>query len=141
MNERDLTVYDLPIAELARRVRRASAVVRAARDHTGRVGGLHAIDAALDEVGRLLPALMERPRGALPRAMRSLEPHERAALRRALSAEPRDPVLLGRMLGEVEPDDADDALTRVELVESVTRELMDLLRIFERAYCAPVLLG
>jgi hypothetical protein len=133
------TVYGLPLDDLAKRARQASVTVRAARDHAGRVGGLHAIDAALDQVARLLPALLDRPPSALVRAMRSLASHEKAGLRRALSAQPRDESLLARMLGDVTPADADDALSRVEIVEGVTTELMSLLRVFERAYCAPVL--
>jgi hypothetical protein len=131
---RPTTLDDLSLPELRRRGERARDAIRAVRWAIGRVGGLGSIDAALDEVDALLPGLMVRPRSLIERAVRDLGPHERTALREAIDAERCAKERLARMLGEISPADADEALARVEEREGVSAELFGLLRLFERAY-------
>jgi hypothetical protein len=134
-----MTLDDLSIPELRRRGARAREAIRAVRCAIGRVGGLRLIDAALDEVEALLPGLMGRPGSLIDRAVRDLGARERSALREAIDAERAARERLARMLGEISPADADEALARVEERESVCAELFGLLQLFDRAYgAAPV---
>jgi hypothetical protein len=136
---RHMTLDDLSVPELRRRGARARERIRAVRCAIGSVGGLRSIDAALDEVEALLPGLMNRPWSLIDRAVRDLGEHERSALREAIDAERAARERLGRMLGEISPADADEALARVEERESVWAELFGLLQLFERAHGAAAL--
>jgi hypothetical protein len=137
-----MTLDDLSIPELRRRGARARETIRGVRRAIGTVGGLGSIDAALDEVEALLPGLMDRPGSIIDRAVRDLGARERSALREAIDAERAARERLARMLGEISPTDADEALARVEEREGVSVELFGLLQLFERAYsAAPVALA
>jgi len=133
------TMHDLPLTEVRKRAAKARDVLREARTHAGRVGGLRAIDAALDEVEQLLPGLMDRPRASLARKVRDLAPYERGLLRRAIDVDGTARALMPRLVGEASLSEVEEVLARVEEQECVAVELMALLRVFEQAYCAPVL--
>jgi hypothetical protein len=130
------TVYDWPLAELRRRGERARDVLRRARVVIGRPGAMQCVDAALDEVERLLPGLMDRPPTLVDRTVRDLGPDARLALRQAIDAERDARERLARMLGEVSLVEADRALSRVEEQDAVLFELLALLTLFEQVYCS-----
>jgi hypothetical protein len=130
------TLYDWPLPELQRRSERACDVLRRARLAIRRPGAMHCVDAALDEVERLLPGLMDRAPTLLDRTVRELSPEARAALRAAIDAEHRASARLARILGEVSLVEADRALARVEQQDAVLFELLGLLSIFEKVYCS-----
>jgi hypothetical protein len=131
------TIYDLPIADLRRRGRRACDVLRRTRRQVGRPGGLQSVDAALDEVELLLPGLMDRAPTLVDRTVRQLDPEARVALRDAIDGHRAARERLALMLGEVPEADADRALARVEEQDAVLFELLGLLSLFEQAYCSP----
>ena len=142
------TLYDLPLFELRARSDRARELLREAQARvTGelasqerdRTAGLQAIDEALDATEELLPGFIERPRRVLARTLCDLAPHERRVLRAAIAAEREARERLKRMLGEVSPAQAEDALERIEAQEAVAAELSALWRLFEQTHCAPML--
>jgi hypothetical protein len=106
----------------------------------GRVDGLSSIDEALDRVEALMPGLLERPRDPLVRALRDLSRVERAVVRQAILEASTRPERLRSLIGDVSGVEAASALERIETVESVAKDLMALLRLFEQVYCAPVLM-
>lgn len=56
---------ELSVEQVRDRAARACTALRSARAQIGRVGGLFAVDEALDRVERLLPGVMDRHRRAL----------------------------------------------------------------------------
>jgi hypothetical protein len=142
------TLYDLPLFELRARSDRARELLRKAQARVSgafasherdRAAGLRAIDEALDATEDLLPGFSERPRVLLARTLCDLAPHQRKVLRTAIAAEREAHERLRRMLGEVSPAQAEDALDRVEAQESVAAELSALWRLFEQTHFAPML--
>src|SRR5271165_7297012 len=132
-----LALHDTPLPELRRRSELACDVLRRARAVVGRPGALQCVDAALDEVERLLPGLMDRPSSLVERTVRDLAPVARAALRQAIDVERDARGRLASMLGEVPVRDAEQALCQVELKDAVLFELLGLLTLFEQVYCSP----
>jgi hypothetical protein len=130
------TLYDWPLSELRRRGQRACGVLRRARAVIGRPGAMQCVDAALDEVEHLLPGLMDRPPTLVDRTVRDLSPDARTALRQAIDAERDARERLARMLGAVPLAEAERALSRVEEQDAVLFELLGLLTLFEKVYCA-----
>jgi hypothetical protein len=138
------SLYDLPLPELRVRAGHTRDVLRALqariansaapieRHRTGRL----AIDEALRAVDRLMPGLMDRPPGLLVRTIRNLTPQERGALRKAIDANRAVRDRLAQLLGDVSPVEAEDALARIEVQESVAAELSALFHFVERAYSA-----
>jgi hypothetical protein len=142
------TFYDLPLSELRVRAGHTRDVLRAfqariasptAARERNRAGRLKAIDEALRAVDRLMPGLMDRPPALLVRSIRNLTPHERAALRQAIDAERAVRDRLARLLGEVSAAEAEEALARIEVQESVAAELSALFHVVEQSYSAPTL--
>ena len=121
----------MPLARLRDHATDARRILRNAQKRVGTVGGLYAIDSALDDVERLLPGLMDRREGAALLAMRALAPEERAALRGALRAGRDTALVRDRTLGGMSAEDALDALERVVLYEALAADVMRLLQAIE----------
>ena len=147
----DLDVHDLPLATLQARADRACLGLREARarftadiaihvmtDRPSRSGlqRMRALDQALDAVERVLPGFTDPPRTVLARTIFDLTPVERVVLREALSAERAARERLARLLGEVAPEDVEDALARVGVREQVTAELSALFHEVDRVRAA-----
>ncbi|MDP9034597.1 MAG: hypothetical protein M3O50_07295 [Myxococcota bacterium] len=136
MDTDSLTVHESKLRDLHTRAALARDALRAAGLRVGGVGGLEAIQAALDELARLLPGLTEPPRTLLGRTLRDLAAQERSALREAIEVERVARARLAKMLGGVSRADAEEALARIETQESIATELLLLLGRFERTYRA-----
>lgn len=127
-----MSLDDLSLTEVRARVHRARGVLHMARSLAGRFSGSRALGWALDEVERLVPGLDGHPRALLARIIRDMGPRERAVLRAALDSERLARERLFNLLGTVSPDEAEAALVRVEAQESITSEVLNLFRHFER---------
>ena len=130
--ETTVSLDDLSLTEVRARFYRARGVLRMARSFAGRFTGSRALNWALEEVERLMPGLDGQPRALLARIIRDLGPREREVLRAALDSERLARERLSTLLGAVTPAEAEDALVRVEAQESITTEVLNLFRQFER---------
>ncbi len=140
------TVYDLPLPELRARSDHARHMLRKAQTSAAqplarrdRAGGLRVIVEAIDATERLLPGFKERPRTLLARTLRDLTANERRFLREVIEGERAARERLVRLIGDVPLGQAEEALERIEVQESVAAELSALWRLFEQASVAPAL--
>jgi hypothetical protein len=139
-----VTVHDLPLTELRARSNQACQVLRDARTSAAqplarrdRTGGLRVIAEAIDATERLLPGSKERPRTLLARTLRDLTANERRVLREVIEGERAARERLVRLIGDIPLEQAEEALDRIEVQESVAAELSALWRLFEQASVAP----
>ena len=133
-------VHDLPLSELRLRVARVCLMLHDMRARVGGASshhGMRCIDEALGTVARLLPGFSEPPRSLVARTVRTLAPVERRALRDAIETERAARDRVKRLLGQVPPAQAEDALARVEAVETVAAALSLLFRSVDAARLAP----
>jgi hypothetical protein len=139
--------YDLSLPELRARTDRAYQLLSGARARVARLAGspesdraaaMTVVDQSLETLRRLLPGIMGPPPTLLVRAIRDLTPRERSVLRQAIDSERTARERLARLLGDVLPAHAEDALARVDARETLTAELSTLLRLVERASATPM---
>lgn len=135
---RALRIDELPIEKLKERATAARRILRGARALAGTVGGLHAIDHALDRAERLLPGLMDRSSSVPLLTVRRLAPADRRALGAALRAGEAPPPEIARALRGVSREDALEALERVAIYESLAADVMALLSAIERGHPLPL---
>ena len=131
-------VDEMPLQKLKERADEARLLLREALACVGTVGGMRAIDSALDSVERKLPGLMDRDESPALIAVRRLDPVERCVLRAALRTGRDATAMRSRAFLGISVLEAHDALERIDIYDALSVEVMRILRAIETEYALPM---